>query len=105
MHQLFRTFWADDRGAILSIEFLLIATILVLGLVVGLTTLRNAVVTEFAELGNAILTLSQGFSISGLSGGSFSVDGSQAIDTPGSVTPPTPTPPTSFSVIDVTSCP
>ena len=105
MHHLLHTFWADDRGALLSIEFLLIATILVLGLVVGLTTLRNAITAEFAELGNAILTLSQGYSVSGLSGGSSSVDGSQAIDTPGSVTPPTPTAPASVSVIDVTSCP
>ena len=105
MHQLLHTFWADDRGALLSIEFLLIATILVLGLVAGFTTLRNAVVAEFAELANAILTLSQGFSVGGLSGCCASVDGSQAIDTPGSVNGPICTAATSFSVIDVAVCP
>ncbi len=105
MRPLFAKLWADDCGALLSIEFLLMATILVLGLIVGFATLRNAIVAEFAELANAILALSQGFSVGGLSGCCSSVDGSQAIDTPGSVTPPTCTAATSFSVIDVTACP
>jgi Flp pilus assembly pilin Flp len=105
MHQLFRTFWADDSGAILSIEFLLMATILVLGLVVGLTTLRNAITAEFAALANAILTLSVGFSIGGLSGCCSSVDGSQAIFIPGSVATPTCTPATSISLVSVAACP
>ena len=105
MHPLMYSLWADDRGAILSIEFLLIATILVLGLVVGLTTLRNAVAAEFAALADAILTLSVGYSFGGLSGCCSSVDGSQAIFVPGSVTPPTCTPATSVSVVSVTACP
>jgi Flp pilus assembly pilin Flp len=105
MHQLFHTFWADDRGALLSIEFLLMASVLVLGLVVGMTTLRNAIAAEFAALANAILTLSVGFSIGGLSGCCSSVDGAQAIFIPGSVTPPTCITPTSVSVITVNACP
>ncbi|HZY88325.1 MAG TPA: hypothetical protein VFE78_26040 [Gemmataceae bacterium] len=105
MRTLLHKLWADDQGALLAIEFLLFATVLVLGLVVGLTTLRSAIVAEFAELANALLTLSQGFSVGGLSGCCSSVDGGQAIDTPGSVTPPTCTAAGSISVIDVAVCP
>jgi Flp pilus assembly pilin Flp len=104
MRHVMRKFWEDDRGVLEAIEFLLTATILVLGLVVGFTALRNAITTEFEELANAILALSQGFSVGGLSGCCSSVDGSQAIDTPGLVTPHVCTPPIP-SVIDVVACP
>ena len=35
--------WHDDRGALVASEYLFIVTILVLGLVVGLTNLRTAI--------------------------------------------------------------
>ena len=89
MRALLPKLWADDCGALLSIEFLLIASVLVLGLVVGLTTLRNAVTAEFVALADALLALNTGFSVGGLSGCCSSVDGAQAIFIPGSVTPPT----------------
>jgi Flp pilus assembly pilin Flp len=91
MRQLLACLWADDRGALLSIEFLLVSTILVLGLVVGLAALRNALATELTALANAILTLN-----SGSSGGSSGTSGAtQLMD-------PVQTPPTSVSVIDAT---
>lgn len=96
--------WNDDNGALIAMEFIFVATILVIGLVVGLTTLRGAINTELAELGNAILALSQGYIISGVSGCCSSVDGSQAIDTPGEVTDPTCVEPAIPSIIDVLSC-
>lgn len=96
-------FWSDDDGAILAIEWLFYVTIMVLGLIVGYTGLRDAVVTELTETGNAILALSQGYTIQGVTGAGGSTDGSQAIDTPGSLTPPTFTPPAIPSVIDVVS--
>jgi Flp pilus assembly pilin Flp len=102
MRTLMIRLWSDDHGALESIEFLLIATILILGLVVGLTALRNAITTEFEETANAILALSQGYSVSGLSGAGASVDGSQAIDTPGGPLQHVNTPPAIPSVIDVT---
>jgi Flp pilus assembly pilin Flp len=105
MREIFGKLWADDSGVLTALEFLLIASILTLGLIVGLTALRNAIVTEFEELANAILALSQGFSVGGLSGGAASVDGSQAFDTPGTVTPHQPVPPSAPSLIDVTATP
>jgi hypothetical protein len=94
--------WNDDQGAIISAEFLFVTTILVIGIVVGLTAVRDAINVELSELANALLALSQGFSFNGSTNGNASVDGSQAIDFPGLVTPPTSTPPAIPSVIDIT---
>jgi hypothetical protein len=88
-----------------AIEFILTATILVLGLAVGLTTLRNAITAELAELSNAILAISQGFTVSGLSGCCSEVQGSATIDIPGLVTPPTCVANFIPSDINVPACP
>jgi Flp pilus assembly pilin Flp len=104
MKQLMGNLWRDDAGAIIATEYLFVVTILVIGVVVGLTGLRNAITTELTELGNALLALSQGYTISGLSGAGGSVDGSSATDTPSTLTDPTATPPAFPSDIDVTPC-
>src|SRR5262245_39240781 len=96
--------WKDDCGALIATEFLFVATILIIGIIAGLGRLRSAVNAELSELANAILALSQGYTISGQDGCCASTEGSQAIDTPGLVTPATCTPPAIPSVIDVTPC-
>jgi hypothetical protein len=55
-------------------------------------------------LANAILALSQGYTVSGQTGCCASTDGSQAIDTPATVTEPTCVAPAIPSVIDVIPC-
>jgi Flp pilus assembly pilin Flp len=80
MGVLLARLWGDDRGAFSAIEFLLIASILVLGLVVGLTDLRNAIVAEFEAIATAI---------------SPSASSCSAVCTP----------PASITVIDVVPCP
>lgn len=101
---LFARLWNDDAGALIAIEFLFVATILIIGIIVGLVAVRQAVNAELIELGNAILALSQGFVISGVSGCCAFVDGSQAIDIPGLLPPPICTPPLFPSVIEVIPC-
>src|SRR5262245_14281338 len=101
MLHLFRKLWRDDEGALIATEFLFVATILVIGIIIGLTNLRTAINAELTELGNAILALSQGYTISGQQGAGAQVDGSQAIDTPGTLPGFTPTPPDFPSLIDV----
>jgi outer membrane lipoprotein-sorting protein len=105
MRQWMIHLWMDDRGAILSIEFLLFASVLVIGLVVGLAALRNAIVTEFQELGNAILSINNSFSVGGLSGAGASVQGSQAIQTPNNLLPQFVSTAPIPSVIDVNVAP
>ena len=101
MAQLMRKLWQDDCGALIASEFLFVATILVIGVIIGLTAVRTAINVELTELGNAFLALSQGFAISGQSNNSANVDGSQAIDSPGLLTGPVLIPPAFPSVIDV----
>jgi Flp pilus assembly pilin Flp len=101
MQALILSLWRDDRGALIATEYLFVATILVIGTIVGLSNVRDAVNTELSELANALLALSQGYTISGQSGAGGSTDGSQAIDTPSTITDPMNTPPSMPSVIDL----
>ena len=50
---MLKSLWNDECGVILSAELVLIATILVLGMVVGLVELQCAVVAELSDLGDA----------------------------------------------------
>src|SRR5262245_24995461 len=104
MRKLLARLWKDDCGAVTAIEFLFEAKILGIGTVVGLTAVRNAINAELSELANALLALSQGFTVSGQSGCCASTEGSAAIDVPGLVTPPVCVPPTIPSVIEVLPC-
>jgi len=104
MKQLFARLWKDDAGAIIASEFLFVVTILVIGIIVGLANVRDAVVTELSELANALLALSQGYSISGQEGCCSMTDGSEAIDTPALVPDPICIPPAIPSVIDNLPC-
>jgi hypothetical protein len=101
MARWLKALWADDRGAIISGEFLFVSTILIIGVIVGLANVRAALNAELTELGNAFLALSQGYTVSGQSGSSGSYDGSATIDTPGLLTGPVNTPPFIPSAIDV----
>jgi len=62
MKSIMLKLWNDDAG-IVALEYLLVATIVGLGLVVGLASLSEALNVELAELGNAILGLDTGYSI------------------------------------------
>jgi len=70
-----RKLWSDDCGALLSFEWILIASILVLGMVVGLKTVQSAVLNEFEELSSAIGGISQSYKYGGAKGCCASVNG------------------------------
>jgi Flp pilus assembly pilin Flp len=57
---LFRL-WNDETGAILSLEIVLVGTILGIGIITGLSSLRDAVITELADVGAAISWLDQSY--------------------------------------------
>ena len=103
MRQLLTNLWSDDAGALIAAEYLFVATILVIGIIVGLSGLREAINIELYELGNAFLALSQGYTINGSSNttGTTTTDGSQATDTPGTLGQIQSVPPTMPSMIDV----
>ena len=53
--------WNDNNGFIVSAELVLVATIAVIGLIVGLAEVQNAVVGELNDIGEAIGSLNQSF--------------------------------------------
>jgi hypothetical protein len=65
MFMTFKKLWADDSGSILSLEIILVATVLLLGVLTGLASLRDAIITELADIGGAISDLDQSFIIRG----------------------------------------
>ena len=53
--------WNEDVGAIISAEIMLVASILVIGMVVGLSSLRDSVVTELADVAQALSQVNQSY--------------------------------------------
>jgi Flp pilus assembly pilin Flp len=60
--------WKEEAGAIVSAEIVLIMTILVIGMIVGLKSVRDSVVTELADVAQAFANLDQSYSFSATSG-------------------------------------
>ena len=83
----FKRLWIEQDGAIVSAEIMLIATILVIGVIVGLKSVRDSVVTELADVAQAFANINQSYSYSGVcghaaaSGGSTFTDQSDFCDT------------------------
>ena len=73
--------WRDDMAFVVSAELVLIGTILVLGMIVGLATVRDQVVQELGDFALAIAQVNQSYSWSGITGHSSSVAGSVFLDT------------------------
>lgn len=61
----------DESGVIISAELVLILTIAVLGVIVGLSEVSVAVVTELNDLSNAIGILNQSYAFTGFFGWGF----------------------------------
>ena len=64
---MFKQLWQDDSGFVISIEVVLVGTILGIGVIAGLSSLRDGVVTELADVGGAVAALNQSYNV----GGSF----------------------------------
>lgn len=56
----------DEHGFVVSAELILISTVAVLGLMVGLAEIRQAVVEELEDVASAIGSLNQGYCMTGL---------------------------------------
>ncbi len=75
-----RTTKRRQRGFIVSAELMLIATLLVIAMIPGLSAVRVAVVTELADVGDAIGSVSQSYAYSGIAGHHASSNGSLFTD-------------------------
>lgn len=77
---MLRKLWSDEAGAIISAEIVLVATILVIGMIVGLKSVRDAVVTELADVAQAIANLDQSYSFTGITGHGAATAGANFVD-------------------------
>lgn len=83
MRTMLRKLWRDEAGFIISSELILVATILVIGMIVGLASVRDSVVGELADVAEAIGAINQSYSFHGLIGhGNIVTAGSTFIDAP-----------------------
>ena len=74
--------WNDEAGFIVSSELILLSAIVVMGILVGMQTVREAVIGELADAAIALSSINQSYSFSGVTGHSSSVAGSSYLDTP-----------------------
>ena len=74
--KMLRRIWKDEAGFVVSTELVLVATSLGIGMVVGLSTVRDAVVQELGDVALAIGNINQSYTYSGVTGCDASTAGS-----------------------------
>ncbi len=74
--------WRDENGFIVSSELVLLASVIVIPLLVGMQTVRDAVVQELADVGQALGVVSQTYWYSGVAGRFSYASGSRFYDQP-----------------------
>jgi Flp pilus assembly pilin Flp len=65
MSNLFRRLWADDNGAVISTELVLVLSILIFGIIPGLVALRNSIIASLGNIGDTLVELVPSFTYSG----------------------------------------
>ena len=63
---IFQQLWNDQSGAVVSLEIVLAATILGIGVITGLSSLRDAAITELADVAGAVAWLDQSYHLHGV---------------------------------------
>jgi hypothetical protein len=65
MH-IIRRLWTEEDGYILSTELVLVGSLLVVGVIGGMTTMRDSLVGEMSDLSSSVSSLDQSFSVVGI---------------------------------------
>jgi len=81
LSQLAAQLWRDERGFIQSAELVLIATLVVIGMIVGLAAFRDGTVQELADTGVAVGQLDQSYSVA-ITGGANDLDDITVVGVP-----------------------
>lgn len=66
MKTRFQALVNDERGFVISTELMIVATVLVIGLIVGIAHIRNQLVQELSDVGTAISNFDQSYSYTGV---------------------------------------
>ena len=62
MKSLLNRVWSEDQG-VLTFEWILLITVLVIGIVGGLSAVRDAVISELGDVAEAMISLDQSYTI------------------------------------------
>lgn len=74
--------WKDEKGFIVSSELVLLASVILIPLLVGMQTVRDSVVQELGDVGQAIGSVAQTYWYGGVVGHCSYVVGSRFYDQP-----------------------
>jgi len=77
---LMKALYHDDAGFIVSAELILVSTIVVLGLIVGLSEVAHGVNQELEDVGSAFGKVNQSYQFTGFTGAKGRVVGSRFND-------------------------
>lgn len=77
--------WNEEEG-VLSFEWVLLLTLLTIGIVSGLSAARDAVIDELADVAQASTAIDQSFTLTGISNAFFTSNGSTFTDAAAPVT-------------------
>jgi len=79
--KLLSRLWADEAGFVVSSELVMVATVMVVGLLAGLTTVRDQIVQELADVADAVSEFDQSYSYSSITSHTSRTAGSRFNDT------------------------
>lgn len=79
---MMKKLWSDENGAVISTELVLVLTILGIGLITGLKTIQQSLVSEFVDNAQAISSMNQSYYMAGMQGRTSSTAGSFYVDAP-----------------------
>ncbi len=110
MNNLLRRLWADDQGAVISTELVLVIGILIFGIIPGLVALRNAVIASLVNIGNTLVEIVpsftySGFVVGGSPGGNIALINGYEVGSQVSPLTAVQTPPIPLSFADISPSP
>ena len=72
--------WNDEAGFVVSTELVLLATVAVIGLLTGIVSVRDGVVSELSDVAGAVQEVNQSYSFDGVIGHNAATSGTQFND-------------------------
>lgn len=80
MRKFLSQLWQDEHGFVISSELVFVATLLVIGMVTGLTTVRDQVLYELGDVADAVSEIDQSYAYSAVTAHTSSSAGVQFAD-------------------------
>lgn len=77
---ILKQLWQDECGFIVSMELILIASIMIIGIMMGMVSVRDGMVSEMSDVAGALQDITQTYSFRGITGHSAETAGSSWLD-------------------------